>query len=398
MRFALLAATLLLASSVVGCGSEDSLVRTDIVTHRFDPIIGGTFDSDPDHDGVVLLAVMAGGGMGMCTGSLISQPGEKGVVITARHCVAQLAHDYVTCNKDVTGTISASGIYFANTATPGMNTQIGKGEKVFTIEDNQSLCGTDIAVVVMDGVVNGFIPLRVRTQPITAVNEKFTSIGYGQTNQSNQNSSGRRYIREGVKVTRLGPVSYMMMEEGEFQGTTSICQGDSGGPAVSDKYAVMGIASRGGNCNGNDNVWTTVDYHLGLIDEAFAYAGSHYQDEDGNLFPPPPEPCGSHDPCTEGTLCVTNPNTKELMCMTACEGAEACNENSTCDESLGVCVENPPPDDDDDDDEQPPEETSGGSSACSVASGASTAGSTKGGIAGLLLLSLGLVSLLRRPR
>ena len=406
MRIASFVPVVLLSAVVAACGNEGVGDRVDITTHQSDPIVGGVFDDDVTHDNVVVLMAMSGG---MCTGSLISQPGEKGVILTARHCVANVISDYVTCQNDVAGNINAADIYVARDANPlkygyqGVQQFIlGMGERLFSPE-GASLCGTDIALIVMDRAVSGIEPLRVRTEKKTSVGEQFTAYGYGMTNPTNQNSAGRRYRREGVTVMALGPVMWMTLRENEFQGTISICQGDSGGPAVSESNAVMGVTSRGGDCNLDQNLWSSVEWHKELIDEAISYAGSHYQDENGNLrdgSEGPEDPTGDPDPgedgngddpvggvvnvcgnvtCGEGQTCVSQNG--EHVCGITCADNSVCPGSAVCDGSLKVCV-------------------TGGddSGSCAMVSHRGYKGSTKGGggVAGLLLIGLGLASIFRR--
>jgi len=116
-------------------------------------------------------------------------------------------------------------------------------------------------------------PLPVRLEAAYAKGEKFRAIGYGLTDQNDENSSGVRYYRDDVQMTSV--------LSNEFIGTRSICSGDSGGPAISQKGAVIGVTSRGADCNGDDNLWTRVDKFESLIEEAVGYAGGTFRDEDG---------------------------------------------------------------------------------------------------------------------
>ena len=348
----------LTATALVACGNSDQEVRTDITIRRSEAIIGGQLDTNPDHDGVVGLAVIEGYGMSLCTGSLISQPGQKGVVVTARHCVSHVVSEFVSCGNDVGADYDASAITVGRGYDPMSNMRdsvIGVGERLFH-RGGASLCGNDVAVLVLNKVVNDFIPLRVRTDMVTEVGEKFTSIGYGQTSELNQNSAGRRFIRENVTVTRLGPVPMITLAENEFMGTTSICQGDSGGPAISQNYALMGVTSRGASCNGSDNIWGSVPYFMDIIGEAIEYAEASYQDENGNEFGPAASngeedagssetPDGSGDGsfcdpgCGPGQTCVEVPGEPgNYGCGTTCESNEDCTGDAYCHERLRVCT------------------------------------------------------------
>ncbi len=430
MRIAPCVPLLSLAIVLPACGNQDPRVLVEDTDQRSEPIIGGVLDSDTSHDGVVLLYAQSGG---MCTGSLISQPGQKGVILTARHCVSNVVSEYVTCSNDVAGDLYPGSIYVLQGTSPTENSVIGRGEKLFHV-GGTSLCNADIAVMVMQGPVSGIQPLRVRTEKSTAIGEKFTAIGYGLTNPNSQYSAGRRYIRENVTVTDLGPKYYGLYEK-EFLGTTSICQGDSGGPAISSDYAVMGVTSRGGNCNGNDNIWTRPDGFIEIVDEAVLYAGSTYQDEAGNLHDGtgaggsggsggtggsggsggsggvggtagatggsggdtpgtggtenPGTPCGDQGPCPPDATCVVDPASNAQVCGRTCNDAIPCPEGAVCDPSLGVCVH---------EETVPTSNADSGANSDGSCGVGSPRGSTKGGLAGLALFALGLIALRRRSR
>ncbi|HPB98419.1 MAG TPA: S1 family peptidase, partial [Polyangiaceae bacterium] len=269
MRSAQLLSLLSLTLLPVACGAEDPLPPPESTGQHTEPIIGGTLDSDSSHDGVVMLYTQDGA---LCTGSVISQPGQKGVVLTARHCVSNVVSEYVTCKNDVSGDLYPGSIYVLKGTSPNENSIIGRGEKLFHT-GGTSLCDNDIAVMVLQDSLSGVQPLRVRKDKQTFIGETFTAIGYGLTNPNSQYSAGKRYLRSNVQVTDFGPKYYGLYEK-EFLGTVSICQGDSGGPAVSSDYAVMGVTSRGGDCNGNTNIWTRPEKFIDVIDQAVTYAGS----------------------------------------------------------------------------------------------------------------------------
>ena len=424
-----IAALLLTTLSVAACGNADPPTNENTAA-RFDPIIGGTLDNDSSHDGVVLLFNQSGGGM--CTGAIISQSGQKGVVLTARHCVSETVHEYVTCQNDVAGDHNPSSIYVLKGTSPtGQQDMIGTGEKLFHA-GGVSLCDADIAVMVMSQTVSGVQPLRVRIDSNAyQIGETFTAIGYGLTNPNNDYTAGRRYIREDVSVTDLGPKYYGLYER-EFLGTTSICSGDSGGPAISAQYAVMGVTSRGGDCYGSDNIWTRPDGFKDLLDDAMIYANSMYMDEDGALHDgtgtvgtggsggtggaggtggtgaaagmggsggeggedsgvggtggDATEPsCGDLGPCPPGATCVIDPNTGEHACGMTCNESIACPEGAVCSPELGVCVQAGSSTNNDD---------TGSDGSCSVSRPKGQGGT--GAAAGLLLL-MG-TALLRRRR
>ena len=70
----------------------------------------------------------------------------------------------------------------------------------------------------------------------------------------------------------------------EFEVGRSICEGDSGGPAISERTgAVIGVVSRGGNCNEDfGHIYTTTAGFSALFEEAFTLAGAQPVREAGD--------------------------------------------------------------------------------------------------------------------
>jgi len=433
---------LLLTATVAACGSEDLDGLVENVVKRVDPVTGGVLDDDPAHDGVVMVVAMADNG-GLCSGSLISQPGEKGVILTARHCVSEIVSEYVTCVNDVAGPFDASDLYILSGVDPLYGSELGilgMGEKVFQPQ-GKSLCGTDIAVIVMQEAVYGIPPLRVRTEKRTAVGERFTAIGYGLTDGDDLESYGVRYRRADVEVTRIGPVYYEGLTANEFSGTQSTCSGDSGGPAISEAYAAMGVTSRGAGCDSDYHAWSMVEDHMDLVDEAIQYAGSTYMDEDGTLhgvvgnggaggssgggsggasgsggfgggsggssggwsggfggdtgvgaaggsagwsYGGSGGTGGSTEPkpCPVGTTCVVDPGSNVCRCERSCRSESDCPATDECDDALQVCRVKPTYVDE-----------TGAVGGCAVTSNGV---SSRGAAVSLMLLALGLSSMRRR--
>ncbi len=383
MRIPTLLLPVVVLTLLPSCGSAPEPSR-DLAARRFDPIVGGVADNDALHDAVVMVYNAAAGAL--CTGTIISQSGERGVVVTARHCVSEVVSEYVTCKNDVGDDYAPDELYILKGSNPthSNTAYLGNGEKIFHTPGT-SLCNADFAVIVMHENVSGIVPLRVRTSADAyVVGEKFTAIGYGLTNPNHDYSSGKRYLREDVTVTALGPKIGVVFSK-EFQGTASICSGDSGGPAVSADWAIIGVTSRGASCYGNDNIWTRVDSFKDTIDEAMAYAGSTYVVEEGappwpddigdaggsggaagaagaggssgagdmgtgggdisatggsggSIAPPEPVRCGSDGPCAVGSVCVEDPATGNARCVASCSATRPCNDGTTCNLTAGLCT------------------------------------------------------------
>src|SRR5512134_2932724 len=76
--------------ALFACSAEPSSEPSALVR---EPIAGG--ELDPDHNEVVELVTEFGGGVGLCTGTLIAQ----NLVLTARHCVSGGGGENVRCGS-----------------------------------------------------------------------------------------------------------------------------------------------------------------------------------------------------------------------------------------------------------------------------------------------------------
>jgi len=277
---------------LVGCSSEDATQWENVrVASASAPIIGGQPDSDLAHSAVVLLLNTTDDSV--CTGVVLSQVGEPAVVLTARHCVSA-ANDVVSCNgSDIKYDYDVENIAVMRGAGPGEPNAglLGSGKRAFFMPaDATGICNNDVAVILLDAP-NTVEPLRLRTDPARlAVGQQFAAIGYGarQDPDPSGQTVGLRYIREGVQVTTVGPVSPSLFDR-EFFGTEGICVGDSGGPAVAGN-TVVGVASRVSECYGGTGLWGRPEMFLPLIEEAFRKSCASFTDEDGTAYPTNPDP------------------------------------------------------------------------------------------------------------
>lgn len=190
--------------------------------------------AEESHTPTVQIANLHKGGRSksLCTATFVSPR----TIITAAHCVDQGPE--VVIEKGM----------------PGI-----KGKRSKTIHTHPNYNGRngggDLALVVFDEALPvTFYPVSLAPQPIV-VNQPLVLIGYGKTNDRNNNSGGYKQVGWN-SISSLGAISYNFSVGGVTSGTgtgeqASLSNGDSGGPAClysgdrgSDKgLKVAGIAS-----------------------------------------------------------------------------------------------------------------------------------------------------------
>ena len=278
-------ASALVLAALTGCASEstESPVETKIVGGEQTKIYGGsTDDGSTAVSGVVALKVGSNGNYQLCSGALIA----PNVVLTARHCVANSLTTTVSCDengnstngKHVDGNHAPSEIAIYTGASPTFSDKADAMAQQVISSDSDTLCDSDIALVVLDTAFSDIQPLAVRldaAKPV-ASGEIIRSIGYGQNDDALP--LGTRMRKDGVSVLAMGrgvSDSNTALGSNEFEVGESICEGDSGGPAISEETgAVIGVVSRGGGCDDNfGHIYTATTAFKSLVAQAFAAAG-----------------------------------------------------------------------------------------------------------------------------
>lgn len=215
--------------ALVGCGAADDAPADDAT--RVDEITRGVRDRGL-HPAVVALRTDDGA---LCSGTLV---GPR-AVLTARHCVS-VTSATIRCPSARAQALreldpSQIAVFSDDDAREG--DEVARGRRV-VVPEGRSLCGADVAVLVLDRAVRGVSPLRLGGASSPRAGEAVTVVGFGRRGDSARAGVGERFYRASVPVLHVdGP---------DFVTGPSGCAGDSGGPALDPRSGrVVGVVSRG---------------------------------------------------------------------------------------------------------------------------------------------------------
>jgi MYXO-CTERM domain-containing protein len=350
------------AALVAACGSDGApgggYQRTARITSA---IQDGTIDTT--HDFVVAVPVeQADGQIALCSGALLA----PNLVVTARHCVSQLASDTIDCATSTFGsTLSAANVRVTNAATIGQHAYQAVSQVIVpTGPGSASVCGNDIALLILQKAIasSGWVTPAL-SPPITdhsTYSTEVTAIGYGVTSAGDTTgvTAGTRRIVKNVAIgcipgdtTRAdcfaaGSGWQGVITAGEFvSGDESTCQGDSGSAAFDQaqfdqgKWVALGILSRGGvNDEATmcvDPIYTRLDAWGSLIADAArqaAAAGGYAVPQwaggtnSFQSFIADGSACAADAQCSSGN-CVSTDNKNFVCaspCSSSCPGQFAC--------------------------------------------------------------------------
>ncbi len=348
-----------LAFILAGCsgGNHDSASASTA------PIVGG---HDSQNRAVVHVA-----GLGNCTGTLLA----PNLVLTAKHCVAQVKGGAYTCDENgklVTdpdaGVVFVGAGEFGATADPSQllaghaptSPYVPRVSQVL-VSPGATLCDGDVALLVLDAPVDDPVLAPVRLDALPTIGEALTTLGYGLV--SGKTAATTLQERD-VSVTAVGPAPAVpsvtdAVPPGTFTTGEAVCSGDSGGPALASSGAVVGVTSSvsradlmfpsgtAADCSGElvRSKFQATAAFADLIVAGYAAAGAppwHEGDPD-----PRAGLAAFGEPCADDGECASN------VCVPA-EGGASCSQgcvDTPCPEGMACseianrlrCVAGPPP-------------------------------------------------------
>ncbi len=226
-------------------------------------IVNGEVVTTPDSPILFL-----NGPEGQCTATLVA----PNLVLTARHCIAQMIEGPFTCTPEGDLVLNGSGggqigqedtpnqlQFYTNarvvggTAFSSTLPPSAVGSQIFST-GALSVCRDDLAFVVLSTAIAGIVPAAIRLDNPTTYGELVSAWGYGLTSVVNDPFALR--VRHDADIVGIGPDSPTSTAQLAPVRSLRIgpdditCNGDSGGPLLSEATgAVIGMASLGNEAN-----------------------------------------------------------------------------------------------------------------------------------------------------
>ena len=233
MRHLIAVATLLVALATAAPAGAITNGAPDGQGH---PNVGGLVSATQYSDGTWLY----------CSGTLISPT----VFLTAAHCATDgervgvtFSTAYQAGDRVYRGTFEADPLYGQAQSDPH-----------------------DIAVVMLDAVVEGITPARLPAAGSLAglpADQSFTSVGYGAHEVTNQ-PGGHQYLYDDVRMVATGTLNainpaWLRISMNPSTGNGGTCYGDSGGPNFLGTTGIIAATTITGDAVCRS---TNVDYRL----------------------------------------------------------------------------------------------------------------------------------------
>lgn len=226
---------------MIGATEPEERHRPAHVTTRALPIFGGT--SDPDTDAAFSMRVrLAPAWSRQCTAILIA-PNR---FLTARHCLVN-GVELRGCDEGFPELVAPASVELTSAAR--LDSQEAAQIPVYRastihVPDRDEPCGADIAVIGIEEIVEGIMPLTPHLDDFLREGETYAAVGYGVQGEFSGGEGTRRRL-EALSVKCIGDTCGSTVAAGEFLGQKGPCEGDSGGPALGTGTEFIGVLSRG---------------------------------------------------------------------------------------------------------------------------------------------------------
>ncbi len=293
------------------------------------------------------VVVVAGSRGEVCSGVLLASD----VVLTARQCVTTYAEpvDCLSTDPPAAPTADPAAIHVYN-QMPSSTFTWGSSALAVLTSNDQTICGADLAVVILEWPIDGAQPVLV-SESGSAQGGHVRTVGVGWA--SSTAAAQSELLREHLPVLDVSASELVVGE--------ASCVGAPGGPAFDETTGeVVGILSRWGTlcgASGQFDVYARTDTFYGLVQDALAWEPAlvsvgvdggtkHSRDsgkkrEAGRSKKPPTDigaACLAAATCGTG-LCVTAEGSQ--YCSRTCAPADPCPTHFKCviaSDGASVCV------------------------------------------------------------
>ena len=301
------------ASALAACSADWQTGDDDLVSAE---IVRGRADGER-HPSVVALMIGEGG---LCTGTLIAPR----AVLTARHCVSELASEGIDCadpSPQFEGDLDPRTIAVRVGNNVSSAREVAHGVRAL-VPAGDRLCEADIAVLLLDRDVTGIDPVPVSLTQAPRAGDDVVLVGYGR--RSEATGAGIREYRTAVPIVRVAAREFLLGR--------STCSGDSGGPALDARSgAVVGVVSRGGpTCTSTiaHNYFSRVDAWASLVREGIRLGGGDERDGAGMHAPIDHSgdvPADMGSACHDGSECSSGSCIRSRgVCTMTCDADTPC--------------------------------------------------------------------------